>query len=78
MPALVRLREVPEVLGVSLRSGSLRLYAADPEKLLADGRSNGPFRNFAGWANAGWNRIWKMSSPLTRRDMTAFLKPAQS
>ena len=28
MPALVRLRNEPEILGVSLRSGSLRIYAA--------------------------------------------------
>jgi len=43
MPALVRLREEPEVLGVSLRSGSLRLYAAEPEKLLARWREKWPF-----------------------------------
>src|SRR5713226_2450082 len=35
MPALVRLRNLPEVLGVSLRSGGLRIYAPAPEKLLA-------------------------------------------
>ncbi|MDQ6836144.1 MAG: ABC transporter ATP-binding protein [Actinomycetota bacterium] len=34
MPALVRLRAEPDVLGVSLRSGRLRIYAADPAKLL--------------------------------------------
>src|SRR6266480_4292852 len=43
MPALVRLRELPEILGVSLRSGSLRLYAAEPEKLFARWRENWPF-----------------------------------
>jgi len=43
MPALVRLRDVPELLGVSLRSGSLRLYAAEPEKLMARWRENWPF-----------------------------------
>jgi len=43
MPALVRLREVPEILGVSLRSGNLRLYAADPDKLVADWESHWPF-----------------------------------
>ena len=43
MPALVRLRNVPEVLGVSLRSGSLRIYAADPEKLAATWRASWPF-----------------------------------
>jgi drug efflux transport system ATP-binding protein len=43
MPALTRLREVPEVLGVSLRSGSLRLYAPDPEGLLERWRAQWPF-----------------------------------
>jgi ABC-2 type transport system ATP-binding protein len=43
MAALVRLRDLPELLGVSLRSGSLRLYAPDSEKLLARWRENWPF-----------------------------------
>jgi ABC-2 type transport system ATP-binding protein len=43
MPALVRLRDVPEVLGVALRSGSLRLYASEAEKLIARWRDNWPF-----------------------------------
>ena len=43
MPALVRLRDLPELLGVSLRSGSLRLYAQEPEKLMARWRENWPF-----------------------------------
>jgi ABC-2 type transport system ATP-binding protein len=43
MPALVRLRDVPELLGVSLRSGSLRLYAEEPEKLMAKWHENWPF-----------------------------------
>jgi len=43
MPALVRLRALPELLGVSLRSGSLRLYAPEPEKLIASWRENWPF-----------------------------------
>src|SRR5438876_979675 len=43
MPALVRLRSLPELLGVSLRSGGLRLYVSDPEKLLANWRKNWPF-----------------------------------
>jgi ABC-2 type transport system ATP-binding protein len=43
MPALVRLRDLPELLGVSLRSGSLRLYAPDSEKLWATWRENWPF-----------------------------------
>jgi len=43
MPALVRLREDPDILGVSLRSGSLRLYIAEPEKLMARWREKWPF-----------------------------------
>ena len=43
MPALVRLREVPGVLGVSLRSGNLRIYAPEAEKLLAEWRARWPF-----------------------------------
>ncbi len=43
MPALVRLRNLPEVLGVSLRSGSLRIYSPEPEKLLASWQNNWPF-----------------------------------
>jgi ABC-2 type transport system ATP-binding protein len=43
MPALVQLRDRPELLGVSLRSGSLRLYAHEPEKLMARWRENWPF-----------------------------------
>jgi drug efflux transport system ATP-binding protein len=45
MPALVRLRGLPELLGVSLRSGSLRLYAADPERLMARWRERWPFND---------------------------------
>jgi ABC-2 type transport system ATP-binding protein len=43
MPALVRLRSIPGVLGVSLRSGSLRLYVPDPEKLIEGWREKWPF-----------------------------------
>jgi ABC-2 type transport system ATP-binding protein len=43
MPALVRLRSVPGVLGVSLRSGSLRLYAPEPEELLEGWKRQWPF-----------------------------------
>jgi ABC-2 type transport system ATP-binding protein len=43
MPALVQLRDMPELLGVSLRSGSLRLYAPEAEQLIARWRENWPF-----------------------------------
>jgi ABC-2 type transport system ATP-binding protein len=45
MPALVQLRDLPELLGVSLRSGSLRLYAAEPEQLIAKWRERWPFND---------------------------------
>ncbi len=53
MPALVRLRATPEILGVSLRSGSLRLYAADAEKLLAGWQLAWPFPGLA-WRGHRW------------------------
>jgi ABC-type multidrug transport system ATPase subunit len=53
MPALVRLREQPDILGVSLRSGSLRLYAAEPEKLLARWRERWPFDDLR-WLGERW------------------------
>ena len=53
MPALVRLRELPEILGVSLRSGSLRLYAAEPEKLFADWQEKWPFPELR-WLRHRW------------------------
>jgi drug efflux transport system ATP-binding protein len=43
MPALVRLRSVPEILGVSLRSGALRIYSADSEQLMENWRTNWPY-----------------------------------
>jgi ABC-2 type transport system ATP-binding protein len=43
MPALVQLREMPELLGVSLRSGSLRLYAPEAGQLIASWREKWPF-----------------------------------
>ncbi|MGE5208440.1 MAG: ABC transporter ATP-binding protein [Alphaproteobacteria bacterium] len=43
MPALVRLRGLPELLGVSLRSGSLRLYAPAAEELITRWRQDWPF-----------------------------------
>jgi ABC-2 type transport system ATP-binding protein len=53
MPALVRLREVPGILGVSLRSGSLRLYAVDAEKLVEKWQSSWPFDDLE-WRGHRW------------------------
>lgn len=43
MPALVQFRNHAGILGVSLRSGSLRIYAPDPERLLAEWKRHWPF-----------------------------------
>jgi len=43
MPGLVALRKAPGVLGVALRSGRVRLYAEDPEALLAEWDKAWPF-----------------------------------
>jgi ABC-2 type transport system ATP-binding protein len=43
MLALIKLREIPGVLGVSLRSGSLRVYAPEAERLLAEWQREWPF-----------------------------------
>ncbi len=39
MPALVRLRNEPGILGVSLRSGALRIYSSESEKLIEQWRT---------------------------------------
>ena len=53
MPALVRLRERSDILGVSLRSGALRLYAADPEKLVHEWETQWPFDGLK-WRGHRW------------------------
>jgi ABC-2 type transport system ATP-binding protein len=53
MPALVQLRAAPGVLGVSLRSGHGRVYAADPRKLVADWQERWPFPDLT-WHGHTW------------------------
>ena len=43
MPALAHIRAYPGVLGVGLRSGCARIYAPEPEKLLAEWLKAWPF-----------------------------------
>jgi len=43
MAALVKLRDVAGVLGVSLRSGRLRVYSAEPERLVEKWKTQWPF-----------------------------------
>ena len=53
MPALVQLRESRGVLGVSLRSGSLRIYAPDADKLLEEWQRKWPFPELR-WLGQRW------------------------
>jgi ABC-2 type transport system ATP-binding protein len=78
MEALVRLREVPGILGVSLRSGNLRLYAADPEKLVANWTKQWPFPDLR-WVSHRWVEP-DMEDVFTAysQGYDAVLKPAQS
>jgi len=78
MEALVRLREVPGILGVSLRSGSLRLYAADSEKLVAEWKKQWPFPELR-WVGHRWVEP-DMEDVFTAYSQRydAVLKPAQS
>jgi len=78
MEALVRLRDVPEILGASLRSGSLRLYAAEPEKLVAEWKNRWPFPELR-WVGHRWVEP-DMEDVFTAysQGYDAILKPAES
>jgi ABC-2 type transport system ATP-binding protein len=75
MPALVRLREAQNVLGVSLRSGSLRIYAAEPEKLVAQWKRHWPYPDIK-WCGERWVEP-DMEDVFTAysQGYTALLKP---
>ena len=53
MPALVQLRDAPGVLGVSLRSGRLRIYSAEPERLLEEWKTHWPYSDLV-WKGERW------------------------
>jgi len=78
MPALVRLRELPEILGIALRSGSLRLYAADSEKLVKDWQAQWPLPDVQ-WRGHRWVEP-DMEDVFTAysQGYHALLKPPQS
>jgi ABC-2 type transport system ATP-binding protein len=75
MTALVRLREEPDVLGVSLRSGSLRIYAAEPQRLLARWKQDWPYPDIK-WCGERWVEP-DMEDVFTAysQGYTALLKP---
>jgi ABC-2 type transport system ATP-binding protein len=53
MPALLTLDKTPGILGASLRSGWIRLYAAEPKQLLAQWEKEWPFPNLT-WTEHRW------------------------
>ncbi len=53
MPALLALDRAPGILGASLRSGWIRLYAVDPQGLLEDWQKAWPFPDLR-WTNHRW------------------------
>jgi ABC-2 type transport system ATP-binding protein len=53
MPALTRLRQEQGILGVSLRSGSLRLYTGEAERLVDGWQKEWPFPEFR-WTGHRW------------------------
>ena len=53
MEGLVRLRGVPGVLGVALRSGRIRIYSAASERLVAEWQKQWPFDGLT-WLGHSW------------------------
>ncbi|MES2571548.1 MAG: ABC transporter ATP-binding protein [Verrucomicrobiota bacterium] len=53
MPALVALRQVPGVLGAALRSGRIRIYSAESEKLVAQWKREWAFPGLQ-WIGHEW------------------------
>jgi ABC-2 type transport system ATP-binding protein len=53
MEGLVRLRSVPGILGVALRSGRIRIYSAESEQLVAQWRQHWPFEGLQ-WIGHAW------------------------
>ena len=54
MPALVQLRDAPGVLDATLRSGRVRVYAAEPQKLLEEWHGNWPWPDLK-WHGHRWS-----------------------
>ena len=75
MPALAALRQVPGVLGAALRSGRVRLYSAEAERLLAEWTRAWPFPDLRllghEWVHADMEDVFSAYS----QDYRAILKP---
>ena len=78
MPALVQLRATPGVLGVGLRSGRARIYAADAEGLLESWLKEWPFPGLQyrghGWSEPDMEDVFKAYS----QDYRSILEPGIS
>jgi ABC-2 type transport system ATP-binding protein len=53
MEAMAKFREHTDILGVSLRSGSIRIYSADAEKLVREWREEWPYPELT-WRDCRW------------------------
>ena len=53
MPTMLELRKIPEISGVGLRSGRLRIYTHDPQALLENWQGHWPFPNVK-WLGYSW------------------------
>ena len=66
MEGLVQLRNAPGVLGVALRSGRIRIYSADPDRLLAEWQQRWPFAGLTlvghSWAIPDMEDVFKAYS----------------
>jgi hypothetical protein len=53
MPTMLELRKMPEIYGVDLRGGHLRIYARDPHVLLERWQEHWPFPEVQ-WLGHSW------------------------
>jgi len=78
MEGLVRLRSVPGILGVALRSGRIRIYSAASEQLVAEWQREWPFSGLTwvghDWATPDMEDVFKAYS----QGYTEILEPAAS
>lgn len=78
MEALVRIREVPGVLGTALRSGRIRIYSAHAAELLASWQQEWPFAGLTlvghSWAAADMEDVFKACS----QGYDEILEPAEA
>lgn len=78
MEGLVRLRNTPGILGVALRSGRIRVYSGESERLVAEWQQRWPFEGLQwvghSWAVPDMEDVFKAYS----QGYTEILEPAAS